>query len=69
MGKKLTHDLHHRKPKSQGGGKEPRNLSTVPVKKHRAWHLLFRNCKPEEIARIINATWLDPDFKLTVERR
>lgn len=57
-------DVHHRKPRSRGGGNNPENLVRVPIKKHRAWHRLFTNLSPQEIAAIINDCWLDPDFYL-----
>ena len=60
---------HHRKPLSKGGRSEARNISNVNGKLHRAWHLLFANKTPYEIARIINEIWLDPDFCLVVERK
>ena len=67
--KKLHHDWHHRKPRSQGGTSEDRNMSHVSVAKHRAWHTLFKNFTPEEIAKIINDTWIDCDYRLVVMRR
>lgn len=57
-------DVHHRKPKSRGGTNEARNLSIVPIKKHNAWHRLFANYDPPMIAKIINDSWLDPDYYL-----
>jgi hypothetical protein len=65
--KKLTH--HHRKPKSLGGIREPRNTSLIPPKKHQAWHLLFSNYAPERIVEEINRLYLDPDYRLIVVRR
>lgn len=62
MPKRRHGDRHHRKPKSLGGKDDDRNISFVPVKQHRAWHTLFRNESPQEIARRINLAWLDPDF-------
>lgn len=60
---------HHRKPRSQGGKSEPRNLSQIPGNRHAAWHLLFQNWTPDKIAAEINAKYLDPDFVLILERR
>lgn len=63
-------DRHHRKPKSRGGGNNEENISIVPPKKHQAWHRLFQNLSPQEIAAIINDCWLDPDFYfVTIPRR
>jgi hypothetical protein len=55
---------HHRKPISRGGKTTPQNLSMVSCVKHRAWHTLFANMSPPEIAEEINSVWLDPDFML-----
>ena len=57
---------HHRKPRSIGGTSDPRNLVRISEKKHAAWHLLFRNLEPDEIAYQINRFYLDPDFEFVV---
>ncbi len=67
--KKLHFDWHHRKPRSLGGENIDRNMSHVSVSRHRAWHNLFKNMTPEQIAKVINDTWIDPDVILTVKRR
>jgi hypothetical protein len=41
----------------------------VEEKAHQAWHKLFANMHPHQIADEINKTWLDPRFKLAVIRR
>ncbi len=63
------YDEHHRKPRSKGGTNEKRNISRVPRKIHECWHILFSNLDPQEIADIINAVWLDPDYKFIVRKR
>lgn len=60
---------HHRKPQSEGVNDDPTNISHVPIKKHQAWHTLFRDFKPEKIASIINQIWLDPDYKFFAYRK
>jgi len=60
---------HHRCPETLGGKSVPRNISTVPCNKHRAWHLLFKNHTPQRIAEIINKTWIDPDWEMVVVQR
>lgn len=55
---------HHRKPRSKGGKDCNRNISIVPSNKHEAWHLLFSNKEPYEIANIINQVWLDKDYHM-----
>jgi hypothetical protein len=60
---------HHRKPKSLGGGRNKRNISLLPNRKHIAWHILFANWPAHKIAEEINARYIDPEFRLVLERR
>ena len=60
---------HHKKCKSNGGGGDRRNLSFVPRKAHTHWHALFYNLEAPSIAKIINQTWLDPEWELVARRR
>lgn len=53
---------HHRKCRSNGGKTTERNISDVAVPHHRAWHLLFGNRQPKDIADYINGVWIDPDY-------
>ena len=53
---------HHRKPKSCGGTNNPRNISKVRRKFHEAYHLLFSNDEPMEVAKKLSEVWIDPDF-------
>jgi hypothetical protein len=53
---------HHRKPKSLGGKSNPENVIWLEDKKHLAWHTLFSNMTPYEIATEINKFYLDPDY-------
>jgi hypothetical protein len=41
----------------------------VSDSKHRAYHTLFRNWSPYQIARELNVTWIDPDYMLVAVRR
>jgi hypothetical protein len=59
---------HHRKPRSLGGGHQPENISKIKFKFHEAWHLLFGDATPEEIAEEINKKYLDPEFRFAVKR-
>ena len=61
--------VHHRKPRSIGGSNYPRNKSMLPLKLHRAWHDLFKNMRPEEIAALINLRYLDPDYEFVVKMK
>ena len=61
-------DRHHRLPRSRGGGNQLSNISLVLVKHHRAFHLLFGNATADEVAEILNRTWISPHYKLVVVR-
>jgi hypothetical protein len=69
--KRCDWNYHHRKPKSLGGSGRitSPNLIHVPVVKHRAWHTLFETKTPQEIAAIINKTWLDNDWEMIAVRK
>lgn len=71
MSYKKRDDLtrHHRKPRSKQGTNDDRNISLVFWKKHEAYHLLFGNKSPEEVAKILTETWIDPDFVLLAIHR
>jgi hypothetical protein len=60
---------HHRKPKSLGGNREPKNITRLPHKIHQAWHLLFSALSPDRIAEEINKKYLDPDYEFVVRRK
>lgn len=61
---------HHRKSKSLGGTAEKGNISKIPHKKHQAWHTLFPgNWTAERIAEEINRVYLDPAYRLVLERK
>lgn len=55
---------HHRKPRKLGGTSEARNISHITREKHEAWHLLVNHQDIHEICRIINETFIDPDYLL-----
>lgn len=57
-------DNHHRKSRSMGGTNVSRNISRVPVHLHRAYHLLFANMLPQNVAKLLTETWIDPDVYL-----
>lgn len=59
---------HHLVPRSRGGDNSPENLSKVRDTEHRAWHTLFRNWSPCEIAMRIMGLFIPKDFSLTVKR-
>ena len=65
------YNYHHRKCKVHGGSGRisSGNLIEVPVVLHRSWHRLFGTKTPEQIASVINKTWLDADWELIARRR
>jgi len=62
---------HHRKAKVNGGsGKiSSGNMIEVDVLKHRAFHLLFGTKTTEQIAAILNKTWLPTDWELVARKK
>lgn len=57
---------HHRVPRSANGSNHKDNISMVKDSAHKAFHLLFSDRPPEEIADILNAVWIDKQKKLLV---
>ena len=66
MSSKPRMSRHHRKCKSLGGTNAFENLVVIPMKEHRAWHLIFDNKPAPQIAGIINAHYIDPTMELCV---
>lgn len=62
-------DKHHRKCRSRGGNNSEDNIAIVRKDLHVAWHKLFGNATPEEVAEIISRTWIDPKYKLVAVLR
>jgi len=69
MSKRKPKSRHHRKPRSLKGSNEPRNISLVPREHHCAWHTLFQNMTPDEICKLINSVWLDPDYYFVCRKK
>jgi len=70
MKPKLTvYDRHHRKPRSRGGSNDPSNLSLVKQSQHRAYHTLFGNMHPHEIAWLLTSVWIDPDYTIIAQKK
>lgn len=67
--KRFCLSRHHRKCKSHGGTNAKRNISIVRSDHHEAYHLLFGNRNPKEVASFLNKIWIDPDYYLVVKRR
>lgn len=64
MSRHKVHDLHHLLPRSQGGKNTKDNMVRVPQALHRAWHLLWRNMLPPEIAADLNKTWISKQWRM-----
>ena len=60
---------HHRKCKSKGGDANIENIALVPLVAHEAYHTLFGNRPPWEVAKLLNDSWIDPEFKLVCFRK
>jgi hypothetical protein len=45
--------IHHLVPTSRGGGNNQENKKLIPRLRHDAWHLLFKNLKPEEVIEVV----------------
>jgi hypothetical protein len=58
---------HHKKCRSNGGKTTRRNVIEIKDNLHRAWHTLFGNMLPHEIARLISKTYLDPDYQMVCQ--
>lgn len=72
MGKRKPpegHERHHRHPRSRKNSfsrdiNNPVNISFVGIRDHRAYHRLFGNMTPPEMAEMLNDTWISPDYYL-----
>jgi hypothetical protein len=52
------------------GGKTTKNNTVfLTITTHQAWHTLFNNMTPYEIANEITKYYLDPDFFMVAVRR
>jgi hypothetical protein len=65
------HDVtrHHRKAKHNGGTDEKRNISFVRRDLHEAYHLLFGTMRPEQVAQILTAIWIDHEYEMRAMRK
>lgn len=71
MKKKAKTDYHHRLPRSRGGTDffPEGNLVRVNKVRHANWHRLWADRSLEEIVDEMNELWIDPRYKLVIERR
>ena len=60
---------HHRKPRCQGGDNTDDNVIKVPRNKHESFHLLFNEGDPEYIAKVLNETWINPEYEVRIVKR
>ena len=63
------YDKHHRKCRSHGGSNHPSNISMVRANQHRAYHVLFQNMTPVEVADLLTEIWIDPAYEMVAKRR
>jgi hypothetical protein len=68
MGKRSI-TRHHRTTRSSGGDNSDRNISYVQEQHHRAWHLLFKDASPEEIAQQLRDVWLPDTYEVIIRRK
>lgn len=64
-----VYDRHHRKCRSHGKSEHPENVVLVRKDEHRAFHLLFADMRPHEVAARLSALWIDPEWVLVAQRR
>ena len=69
-----SYSKHHKCPSSRAKEatvdvNHPNNIVLVESNKHRAFHLLFSNKLPHEIAQILNDTWIQTDVKFVVVKQ
>jgi hypothetical protein len=50
---KLGLNRHHWINKSRGGATNRKNISWLKIKKHRAWHFLFKNKSLREVIKLL----------------
>lgn len=48
---------HHRKPTSVGGKNHSRNISFVPLYRHRAWHVLYQDLEAAQIIELFQTDY------------
>lgn len=60
---------HHRKPRSKGGEDTIGNISIVKRKFHEAYHLLFADKSPVEVAKMLTDIWVDPQWEIVAKMR
>jgi len=59
---------HHRRAKSLGGRGNRENISRVKDNAHQAFHLLFGNGNPVQIAKELNEKWVDKRYRVVIVR-
>lgn len=69
MSTKIYFNRHHRRPRSRRGNGKPKNISIVNAEEHTAYHRLFGNMLPHEMAKMLNDTWIDADYIFVVQLR
>lgn len=70
----MKRERHHRHPKSRAALyskpiNSEENISLVRREYHSAYHLLFGNMVPEEMAKLLNDVWISPDYYLVAFKK
>jgi hypothetical protein len=68
MCKDIKMSKHHKRMKSHQGGNEPENILWCSQRKHRAFHLLFQNWEPPQIAKELNR-WIANDWVVVAYKK
>ena len=58
---------HHKKMRSNGGKTSSRNVILIKDNLHRAFHTVFGNMTPPEMARLLTEVYIDPDYRMVAE--
>lgn len=67
----VGYNWHHKKARINGGSGHYNsgNMVEVRIDHHRAFHMLFETKSVPEIARILNETWIDPEWELIARKK
>lgn len=63
------YDVHHRHPRGRNGSNAEHNKIRVLRSLHEAYHRLFADMMPHEVAKTLNDTWISVEWELVAVRR
>lgn len=64
MSKKVHGSVHHIRPISRAGKRNPENELTIDADLHNAWHTLFGNLFVDEAITLIEHLWQDKSGRI-----